>query len=174
MEAEPAHADEPAMPAASSDDRFFIVNGRRWRKSDPSIPGNLRQELVDELMAARRAVRTTPETARPRVDDAKRALGERGYAWWEQPTPEELDVRIASTIRALVRKRVGSSICPSDVARVVGGEGDRWRILMPAVRHIAAAMAARSEVIVTQKGAEVDPEDTRGPLRIAAGAALGP
>lgn len=33
-----------------------MVGGRRWRASDPSIPEALRQELVDELMGARRAL----------------------------------------------------------------------------------------------------------------------
>lgn len=31
-----------------------MVDGRRWRATDPSIPEPLRQELVNELMAARR------------------------------------------------------------------------------------------------------------------------
>lgn len=118
-------------------------------------------------MAARRAVRTDPSTARPRVSDAKHALGERGYAWWEDPTEAELNIRITSTIRALLRKRDGASICPSDVARVVGGDGEKWRARMPDVRRVAATMAAAGDVIVTQKGAEVDLETVRGPVRIS-------
>src|SRR5690606_27687528 len=75
---------------ADDDDRFVVVGGRRWRRSDPSIPEPLRQELVDELMDARRAVKsgkgaddeTATTAARARVDAAKRALGERGPPWW--------------------------------------------------------------------------------------------
>ena len=66
---------------------FIIVGGRRWRTSDPNIPGAFRQELVNELMAARRAVRDAKSQleirrSRRRVHDAKLALGERGHAWW--------------------------------------------------------------------------------------------
>ncbi len=64
------------------DDHYFVVNGRRWRKTDPHIPEKLRAELVKELMAARRV------QDRPRVQDAKVALGERGEKWWEAPSDE--------------------------------------------------------------------------------------
>src|SRR5690606_6277251 len=114
-------------PQRTPDGRYIVVDGRRWRASDPEIPDALRQELVDELMAARRAVRTDGDAARPRVSDAKHALGERGYPWWEEPTEAELAERITATTRALLAKRAGRSICPSDVARVVGGAGERWR-----------------------------------------------
>ena len=66
--------------------RYVIIDGRRWRATDPSIPEQLRAELVAELMSARRLVRVNPGAARPRVNDAKIALGERGEPWWE-PTP---------------------------------------------------------------------------------------
>src|SRR5688500_18898006 len=39
-------------------DRYLLIEGRRWRRSDPNIPESLRVELVGELMAARRAVQT--------------------------------------------------------------------------------------------------------------------
>jgi hypothetical protein len=72
------------------DGRYVVVNGRRWRASDPRLPDGRRLELVRELMAARRAVgkakRGTDETAerraRDRVHAAKVALGERGKPWW--------------------------------------------------------------------------------------------
>lgn len=149
------------------DGRFLVVGGRRWRASDPGIPDALRQELVDELMSARRAVRTEPETARPRVHDAKVALGERGRAWWEEPSEEDLVERITATIRALLRKRDGKSICPSDAARVVGG--DAWRDRMTDVRRVAGEMAARGVLVVTQKGKEVG-VDVSGPIRFNRGA----
>lgn len=155
------------MTEHTPDGHHIIVNGRRWRATDPTIPDNLRQELVDELMAARRDVRTDPATARPRVSDAKHALGERGYAWWEQPSDADRDVRISSTIRALLRHRDGRTICPSDVARVIGGADEQWRALMPDVRRVAATMAAAGEVVVTQKGEAVDVSTARGPVRIA-------
>ena len=160
-------------PVATSEaGRWIVVGGRRWRATDPAIPGPLRQELVDELMSARRAVKAREDGARDRVDDAKRALGERGYPWWEDPTTDELDRRSRATIHALVRKRSESSICPSDVARIVGGDGESWRRRMPDVRRVAADMARQGEVVITQKGNVVDLDETRGPVRISRGPAL--
>jgi hypothetical protein len=75
---------------ATDDGRYIIVDGRRWRASDPSIPPVRREELVRILMAWRREVRRakgTPEesAARAGVQAAKVALGERGSPpWWEQ------------------------------------------------------------------------------------------
>ncbi|WP_144793555.1 DUF3253 domain-containing protein [Microbacterium paludicola] len=156
------------------DGHHIVVDGRRWRATDPDIPDTLRQELVDELMAARRAVRTDGDTARPRVNDAKHALGERGYPRWEDPTDEELATRIIATTRALLSKRAGRSICPSDVARVVGGSDERWRSAMPTVRSTVAQMAADGVVVVTQKGEVVDIAQARGPVRISFAPAEGP
>ena len=148
------------------DGHHVVVDGRRWRASDPSIPDTLRQELVDELMAARRAVRTDEARARPRVQDAKVALGERGPKWWEDLDDAAVAQRAECATRALLRHREGRSICPSDVARVIGGE--QWRDLMPLVRRVAADLRADGVVVVTQRGAEVEP-DAKGPVRINRG-----
>ena len=78
------------------DGHWVVIDGRRWRATDPSLPEERRQELVDELMSARRAVGAAKRTqdpvaeraARDRVHAAKVGLGERGPKWWERPTPE--------------------------------------------------------------------------------------
>lgn len=152
-------------PERTDEGRYLIIGGRRWRASDPSIPDALRQELVDELMAARRLVKTDPEQARPRVQDAKVALGERGRAWWEPRDDEATRDRLAATIRALLRHRDGSTICPSDAARVCGGED--WRELMSAARDVAFDLVEEGAVVVTSKGQVVPDRDAaRGPVRI--------
>lgn len=61
-----------------------------------------------------------------------------------------------------------SSICPSDVARELGGADD-WRELMPAVREAAAHLAESGIVTVTQKDTVVDAVTARGPIRIRRG-----
>jgi uncharacterized protein len=79
-------------PERTPDGRYIIVDGRRWRATDPSIPEERRRELVRELMAARRDVARAKRTddpdlerdARARVHAAKVALGERGPPWWER------------------------------------------------------------------------------------------
>ncbi|WP_460605683.1 DUF3253 domain-containing protein [Jatrophihabitans fulvus] len=152
----------------TDDGRWIVVDGRRWRATDPRIPEKLRQELVDELMSARRAVRDDPAVARPRVQDAKVALGERGEPWWEEPSPDGLATRVAATARALLRHRdPEKTICPSDIARVVGGE--RWRGVMDDVRAVVAVLHDDGVVEVRQKGERVDPRGVRGPTRIGRG-----
>lgn len=144
--------DAGAAERGEHEERFLVIDGRRWRRSDPSIPDALRSELVHELMDARRA----RPVARPRVQDAKVALGERGRPWWEPHDEGALRVRAAATMRALLHKRgEGKTICPSDVARVIGG--DRWRSLMPLVRDVAEHL---EDVELRRKG-------ERGPSRIA-------
>jgi uncharacterized protein DUF3253 len=154
----------------TDDGRYVVVGGRRWRASDPAIPAQLRQQLVDELMAARRAVRSDGDAARARVQDAKVALGERGEPWWEEPTPQGRADRLAAATRALLRhRRPEATICPSDVARIVGGGG--WRTILDDARSAIAGLRRSGTVRVTQKGQDVDPERARGPIRVARGPA---
>jgi hypothetical protein len=75
--------DYPQTP----DGRYLVAKGRLWRRTDPSLPEEVRADAVRDLMAARRAVRqaaTEAETraARDRVQAAKVRLGERGAVWW--------------------------------------------------------------------------------------------
>nr|WP_239550556.1 DUF3253 domain-containing protein [Dietzia sp. E1] len=99
------------------------------------------------------------------VHDAKVALGERGDPWWE-PTDEGTRQRLEATIRTLLRSRGTGSICPSDAARVVGGE--RWRDHMETARSVAFELREKGVVAVTQKGRRVDGTDVSGPIRIVA------
>ncbi|MDO9357109.1 MAG: hypothetical protein Q7T55_25650 [Solirubrobacteraceae bacterium] len=88
-----ADGNSGSGPERTPDGRYIIVDGRRWRASDPGLPEERRQELVDQLMAARRDVgtakragdATAERAARDRVHEAKVALGERGTPWWEEP-----------------------------------------------------------------------------------------
>ena len=80
-------------PERTPDGRYVIIDGRRWRASDPGLPDERRQQLVNELMAARRAVAAAKRAgdpvaeraARDRVHNAKVDLGERGPPWWDRP-----------------------------------------------------------------------------------------
>ena len=82
------------------DGRYILVRGRLWRATNPNLPETRRKALVDELMDARRAIKTADEgssemrAARKRVDAAKVALGERGRPWWNDGTPD-LNRRLA-------------------------------------------------------------------------------
>lgn len=162
------------MAEPTPDGHHFIVDGRKWRATDPGIPDKLRTELVAELMAARRAVKTAAgektatQAARRRVQDAKVALGERGEPWWEPPSPEGRAERLAAVIRTLLRHRdPDKTICPSDAARVAGGE--QWRTAMDPARTVAAELASTGVIEVRQRGEKVELDQVKGPVRLARG-----
>lgn len=83
-------------PLVTPDGRYLVVRGRLWRRADPALPEAVRQEQVNRLMAARRAVAKALRaqdaaglaTARGEVNDAKIALGERGPVWWSDGAPD--------------------------------------------------------------------------------------
>lgn len=83
-------------PPVTPDGRYFVVRGRLWRCSDPSLDPHERANLVASLMTARRDVRAALRAsderalakARAAVDQAKVALGERGPAWWSDGAPD--------------------------------------------------------------------------------------
>lgn len=85
-------AEHPQTP----DGRYFVVRERLWRCSDPTLTVEHRQQLVDALMDARRAVKLAKAAndpdqllrARQQVDQAKVALGERGPVWWSDGAPD--------------------------------------------------------------------------------------
>jgi hypothetical protein len=85
-----------AVPEMTEDGHFVVVDGRRWRATDPAIPDDDAAVLRRWLMAGRRAVGAATKAgdaeaesaARARVHAAKTALGERGPAWWEQTDGE--------------------------------------------------------------------------------------
>lgn len=78
------------------DGRYFVIRGKLWRMSDPSIDPQRKSALVHGLMDARRAVNQAKSTgdqqaeaqAHEAVDRAKRELGERGPVWWEKSEPD--------------------------------------------------------------------------------------
>ncbi len=98
MPTSPNHLSTP-------DGRYFVVAGRLWRSSNPALAPELRQQLVDALMRARRQVGTAKRAgdacaerqARAEVDAAKRALGERGPVWWTDGAPDYNRRMVANT-----------------------------------------------------------------------------
>ena len=84
----------------TADGRYVVIDGRRWRATDPDLPEEVGAALRKALMSARRDVGTAlragdpaaERAARDRVQRAKVALGERGTPWWEQ-TPEQRRAR---------------------------------------------------------------------------------
>jgi hypothetical protein len=92
--------DEP-----QEDDHWFVVKGRRWRKTDPGLPEDVAAALRSHLGSARATVGAATRrgdeeavaAARVRVGIAKHGLGERGPRWWDEP----LEARIERARAAL-------------------------------------------------------------------------
>ena len=97
--------EDQTVPQRTPDGRYIIVRSRLWRASNPALPEEERQRLVDALMDARRAVGAAlkaddpaaEEAARARVHAAKMMLGERGPVWWNDGAPDENKRRLASS-----------------------------------------------------------------------------
>ncbi len=86
----PRRAEEGPVP----EERWLVVDGRRWRRQDPALPEDVARRLLSHLGRGRSGVRALraagedPSPARRRVDLAKHGLGERGTPWWEQDDAE--------------------------------------------------------------------------------------
>jgi hypothetical protein len=80
----------------TEDGRYIVVEGRKWRATDPELPEETAARLRSHLGRARSAVRTAGDegekrAARDRVQLAKEGLGERGDAWWNLEVTQRLD-----------------------------------------------------------------------------------
>ncbi|RDC60820.1 hypothetical protein HME9302_02036 [Alteripontixanthobacter maritimus] len=84
-------------PPRTPDGRYIVVRGRLWRAANPNLTEDERQQHVNALMDARRAVRDAKRSgnaeamraARAAVQLSKEALGERGPVWWNDGAPDE-------------------------------------------------------------------------------------
>ena len=98
----------PREVERTADGRWIVVDGRRWRATDPALPDDVRQRLQHHLGVARSAVRVAGRAsddlalaaARARVQLAKVGLGERGPAWWDQ-TDDEREARWSDALARL-------------------------------------------------------------------------
>ncbi|MDX2239304.1 MAG: DUF3253 domain-containing protein [Leptolyngbyaceae cyanobacterium bins.302] len=71
---------------------------------------------------------------------------------------------IRQTILAKVRQRgLDKTICPSEVARALGGED--WRSLMETVRSVGVELVQAGKIQIMQKGNVVNPNTVKGAIR---------
>ena len=83
---------------AHDDERWLVIDGRRWRRTDPSLPDEVVAALTSHLGKGRSGVRTAKRAdddaaiaaARRRVGLAKHGLGERGPYWWDDSEADRL------------------------------------------------------------------------------------
>ncbi|ROP49060.1 MULTISPECIES: biopolymer transporter Tol [unclassified Rathayibacter] len=104
MSTDQSGADGPVADGPTADGRWLVVNGRRWRRTDPSLPEDVVAALKSHLGRGRSGVRTAKKAgdedavaaARTRTGLAKHGLGERGPKWWDEPEPARLDRALAA------------------------------------------------------------------------------
>lgn len=80
----------------------------------------------------------------------------------------EPDPAIAAEIlRRTAARGAAKSVCPSEVARALAPEEERWRPLMGEVRRAALELARQGRIEVLRKGRPVDPAGAvRGVIRL--------
>lgn len=79
-----------------------------------------------------------------------------------------LDTQLEVAILALLHNKPKSTtICPSEAARLVGGEDETiWRSLMEPARAAARRLVTQDLIVITQGGRVVDPSTARGAIRL--------
>lgn len=93
---------------STDDERWLVIDGRRWRRTDPALPEEVREALKSHLGSARSRVGVAKRAgddeavaaARRRVGLAKHGLGERGPYWWDEEVAERIE-RAREALREL-------------------------------------------------------------------------
>ena len=69
---------------------------------------------------------------------------------------------------ACAKRGLEKSVCPSEVARSLGGKDETiWRHLMKPIRREAVRLAKEGRIVIQRKGQIVDPEAFKGIYRLA-------
>ncbi len=126
-----------------------------------------------------------PERTTPHRDKLCQSCG-RAFSWrkkWERDwdvvrycsdacrghQPAEVDRALETAILSLLAERGrDKTICPSEAAKLVGGDANRrdWESLMEPARAAARRLVAAQKIVITQRGQIVDPSTAKGPIRL--------
>jgi hypothetical protein len=124
----------------------------------------------DKLSADRRAqTLASADAFLAKLDDAGKPAAPAGVAARLSPQTADVEDRgISGMILKLCAERgPARTVCPSEVARALAIGEDSWRALMPEIRRIAARLAAKGRIVVTQRGKTVDATCARGAIRLS-------
>ena len=71
-------------------------------------------------------------------------------------------------LRLVAERGAAKTICPSEVARAVGGDHpDGWGPLMQPVRRLAVQLMKEGRIVILRRGRPVDPDDFKGVYRLS-------
>ena len=83
--------------------------------------------------------------------------------------PGDSDAALEAAILQLLAERGrDKTICPSEAAKLVGGQDARrdWEGLMEPARAAARRLVAAGRIVITQGGRVVDGSTAKGPIRL--------
>ena len=83
--------------------------------------------------------------------------------------PGDVDKALEAAILELLAERGREkTICPSEAARLVGGDDARrdWEGLMEPARAAARRLVAEGKIVIMQKGRVVEPATAKGAIRL--------
>ena len=74
----------------------------------------------------------------------------------------------AAILQLLAQRGRDKTICPSEAAKLVGGNADRsqWEPLMEPARAAARRLVAQDRIVIQQHGNVVDGSTATGPIRL--------
>ncbi|MEO6803579.1 MAG: DUF3253 domain-containing protein [Granulicella sp.] len=125
------------------------------------------------------------ERATPHRDKLCKTCG-RAFAWRKEserdwdilkycsaacrgPMPADADRALEAAILELLAERgPDKTICPSEAAKLIGGNTARrdWESLMEPARAAARRLVTAGNIVITQHGKVVDPSTAKGPIRL--------
>jgi hypothetical protein len=78
------------------------------------------------------------------------------------------DTLRAEILRMARERDIGKTVCPSEVARSLGGSDEKvWRLLMQPIRRAAITLSDEGRVVIKRKGRPVAPADLKGIYRLS-------
>ncbi len=81
------------------------------------------------------------------------------------PTQQALRDEI---MRMVHERGTGKTVCPSEVARSLGGSDEKvWRLLMQPIKRAATTLSDEGLVVIKRKGRPVAPADLKGIYRLS-------
>lgn len=137
-------------------------------KKPPRKTAIARAAAAKALKGKKTAAKKAAETPGAKAPPAPQAAAPQPPAAPVRKGPSE-DLIAETILRLLAARGPGKTVCPSEVARDIGGsQPEVWSPMMQPVRRIAVQMTKAGQIAILRKGKPVeDVDDFRGIYRLA-------